>query len=92
MPAPGLASSAGARSPRVSTVTSPRPSQPASCSSSARSCAAVSGGAPDDTAEELFAELRQLAGWLGLASITIEPRGDLAPALAALAGPAAALG
>jgi uncharacterized protein YcaQ len=42
-------------------------------------------GAPDATAEELCAELRRLASWLGLASITVEPRGDLAPALVTLA-------
>jgi uncharacterized protein len=40
--------------------------------------------APEATAEELAAELRRLAGWLGLASITIQPRGDLAPALRTL--------
>jgi len=39
-------------------------------------------GAPPETAEELAAELRQLAGWLGLATVVIESRGDLAPALA----------
>jgi uncharacterized protein YcaQ len=38
-------------------------------------------GAPDETAEELDAELRDLAGWLGLSEVTVEPRGDLAPAL-----------
>jgi uncharacterized protein YcaQ len=42
-------------------------------------------GAPAETAEELAAELRDLAGWLGLSEVTVEPRGDLAPALAALA-------
>ena len=40
--------------------------------------------APPETAEELSVELRRLAGWLGLGSITIEPRGDLAPALRTL--------
>jgi uncharacterized protein YcaQ len=38
-------------------------------------------GAPDDTAEELGEELRQLACWLDLTDITVEPRGDLAPML-----------
>ncbi|MCW2767912.1 MAG: hypothetical protein JWO11_3871 [Nocardioides sp.] len=38
-------------------------------------------GAPDDTASELSAELRALAGWLNLAGVSIEPRGDLAPRL-----------
>ena len=38
-------------------------------------------GAPPETAEELAAELRQLAGWLGLDDIVVEPRGDLAPLL-----------
>jgi uncharacterized protein YcaQ len=42
-------------------------------------------GAPDETAEELAAELRRMAGWLGLHTVVVEPRGDLAPALHALA-------
>jgi uncharacterized protein YcaQ len=41
-------------------------------------------GAPPETAEELAEELRELAGWLDLPEVTVEPRGDLAPALAAL--------
>jgi len=41
-------------------------------------------GAPAETADELAAELRELAGWLTLPQIRVEPRGDLAPALAAL--------
>jgi len=38
-------------------------------------------GAPPETGEELAAELRQLAGWLELDDVIVEPRGDLAPAL-----------
>jgi uncharacterized protein YcaQ len=38
-------------------------------------------GAPDHTGEELSAELVRLAGWLGMDSLTVEPRGDLAPRL-----------
>ena len=37
--------------------------------------------APEDTADELSAELRDLAQWLDLSAIEIEPQGDLAPAL-----------
>jgi len=38
-------------------------------------------GAPPETGEELAAELRQLAGWLELDDVIVEPRGELAPAL-----------
>ncbi len=37
--------------------------------------------APPETASELAAELRDLAGWLGLDDIVVRPRGDLAPTL-----------
>ncbi len=37
--------------------------------------------APGETAEELAAELRLLAGWLGLEGVKVRDRGDLAPAL-----------
>jgi len=40
-------------------------------------------GAPDATADELAAELRRLAGWLGLDEVEVGDRGDLAPALRA---------
>ncbi|MGN6574755.1 MAG: winged helix-turn-helix domain-containing protein [Nocardioides sp.] len=39
-------------------------------------------GAPEQTAYELAEELRSMAGWLGLDDIMVEPRGDLAAALA----------
>ena len=39
--------------------------------------------APPETAFELAAELRDLAGWLGLSDIAVTDRGDLAPALTA---------
>jgi uncharacterized protein YcaQ len=38
-------------------------------------------GAPDETSTELAAELHDLAGWLALSRVVVEPRGDLAPAL-----------
>ncbi len=38
-------------------------------------------GAPEETAAELAAELRELATWLGLDDVVVESRGDLAPAL-----------
>jgi uncharacterized protein YcaQ len=38
-------------------------------------------GAPPETPEELAAELRDLAGWLGLDDIEVGDRGDLAPLL-----------
>ncbi len=38
-------------------------------------------GAPGETASELAAELRRLAGWLGLDDVVVSPRGDLASAL-----------
>jgi uncharacterized protein YcaQ len=40
-------------------------------------------GAPPETAEELGAELRDLAGWLGLDDIVVHAKGGLAPALGA---------
>lgn len=43
-------------------------------------------GAPAETADELTAELRRLAGWLGLDDVVVGGRGDLAGALAAAVG------
>lgn len=40
-------------------------------------------GAPAETADELAAELRRLAGWLGLDDVVVGGRGDLAGELAA---------
>jgi uncharacterized protein YcaQ len=45
--------------------------------------------APADTPQELAVELERLAGWLGLESVVVSPRGDLGPALAAAAKSAA---
>jgi hypothetical protein len=43
--------------------------------------------APPETAQALHAELERLAGWLdGVDGVAVMPRGDLAPALAAVAG------
>ena len=38
--------------------------------------------APEETAHELSAELRRLAGWLRLPDVDVAPRGDLAAAVA----------
>ena len=39
------------------------------------------------TAEQLREELCELAAWLGLGAVEVEPRGDLAPALRTAVGP-----
>ncbi|HET6878054.1 MAG TPA: crosslink repair DNA glycosylase YcaQ family protein [Jatrophihabitans sp.] len=44
------------------------------------------GNDPWHVARELAEELAAIAGWLGLATIEVMPRGDLAPALAAAVG------
>jgi uncharacterized protein YcaQ len=46
-------------------------------------------GAPPETAEELAAELERLAGWLGLHTVVVAPRGDLARALTSAVASAA---
>jgi uncharacterized protein YcaQ len=46
---------------------------------------------PPEVAEELALELADLARWLELDSVAVWPKGDLAPALAAVVGTAAAL-
>ena len=38
-------------------------------------------GAPEETAEELAAELRRLAGWLDLDDVVVGRHGDLSDAL-----------
>jgi len=43
------------------------------------------GGSSGHIADELYAELTSMAGWLGLERIVVNGRGDLAPALAVLA-------
>ena len=42
--------------------------------------------APGDACEHLAPELRDVAAWLGLGAVRVEPRGDLAPTLAAALG------
>ncbi|MBZ9765773.1 winged helix-turn-helix domain-containing protein [Mesorhizobium sp. CA6] len=42
-------------------------------------------GAPPETATQLFNELKQMQGWLGLEAIEVTPAGDLGPALADIA-------
>jgi uncharacterized protein YcaQ len=42
--------------------------------------------APAETPKELAAELVDLASWLGLSDVEVQPRGDLAPALARALG------
>ena len=43
-------------------------------------------GAPEETAEELAAELRRLASWLDLDDVVVGGRGDLSRALGAALG------
>ena len=39
-------------------------------------------GATGETPARLAAELRLMAGWLGLSAVSVQPKGDLAAALA----------
>ena len=41
-------------------------------------------GAPADAPERLAAELKLMAGWLGLGGVTVAAKGDLAPVLGGL--------
>lgn len=43
--------------------------------------------APPETADELAAELREMANWMGLDDVAVNSRGDLAPALASAIHP-----
>ena len=47
------------------------------------------GSGAGETAAALAAELRRAADWQGLGEVLVEPRGDLAPALAAAVAAAA---
>lgn len=47
--------------------------------------------APPETAAELYEELQQMRGWLGLERIEVTPAGDLGPGLSDIAGRSASL-
>ncbi len=50
-----------------------------------RAAHAEAGAEPAPVAAALAAELARMAAWLGLERVAVEPKGDLAPALLALA-------